>query len=69
MEPIAIIGLAFKLPQDIEDEASFWRILEQGQSVMTEWPKSRVDVNTFARSPEAALNTVGSDRGMQDARF
>ena len=69
MEPIAIVGLAYKLPQDIEDEASFWRILEQGQSVMTEWPKSRVDVNAFARSPEASLNTVGSDRGMQDARF
>ena len=69
MEPIAIVGLAFKLPQDIDDEASFWHILEQGQSMMTEWPKSRVDVNAFARSPEAALNTVGSDRGMQDARF
>ncbi|CAN9190585.1 unnamed protein product [Alternaria alternata] len=69
MEPIAIVGLAFKLPQDIEDEASFWRILEQGQSVMTEWPKSRVDVNAFARSPEAALNTVGSDQGIFDAPF
>ncbi|CAN9081152.1 unnamed protein product [Alternaria alternata] len=69
MEPIAIVGLAFKLPQDIEDEASFWHILEQGQSMMTEWPKSRVDVNAFARLPEASLNTVGSDQGIFDAPF
>ena len=68
MESIAIIGLAFKLPQDVEDEQSFWEVLEQGKSLMTEWPASRVNVNAFARSQDTSLNVVCNLRvGFLDA--
>jgi acyl transferase domain-containing protein len=60
MESIAVIGLAFKLPQDVEDEESFWDVLEQGKSLMTEWPASRVNVNAFARSQDTSLNVVSN---------
>ncbi|PHH78274.1 hypothetical protein CDD80_7147 [Ophiocordyceps camponoti-rufipedis] len=43
---IAIIGFAFKLPQDVEDPASLWATLEAGKNLATEWPKSRVN-NAF----------------------
>lgn len=28
-EPLAIVGLSFKLPQDAADETSFWEVLEK----------------------------------------
>lgn len=62
LEPIAIIGVAFKLPQGAEDEASLWEILEKGKNVMTPWPESRANVDAFYK-PEANLkNTVCIDR-------
>jgi len=61
MDPIAIVGIAFKLPQDLEDEGSFWEIVEKGKNVMTGWPKSRVNIDAFTRSHDAPLNTVGND--------
>jgi Beta-ketoacyl synthase, N-terminal domain len=58
MEPIAIIGLSFKLPQNAEDESSFWDILEKGRNVMTEWPESRVNVDAFYNSDSTKDNIV-----------
>jgi len=58
MEPVAIVGLAFKLPQGVETEDRFWEILEQGKSLTTEWPKSRVNVEAFTSSNNATPNTV-----------
>ena len=47
MEPIAIVGHAFRLPPHVEDESTFWEMLESGRNVMTEWPESRVDLESF----------------------
>lgn len=58
MEPIAIIGLSFKLPQNAEDESTFWEILENGRNVMTEWPESRVNVDAFYDSDSTKDNIV-----------
>ncbi|PVI00072.1 polyketide synthase PksD [Periconia macrospinosa] len=60
MEPIAIVGYAFKLPQGIEDESSLWEVLEQGRSVMTEWPANRVNVNAFSQTHVGRNNTLPS---------
>ncbi|KAI8966135.1 hypothetical protein F5Y11DRAFT_366391 [Daldinia sp. FL1419] len=46
-DDIAIIGLSFKLPQGAEDESSLWDILEQRKNLMTEWPKSRLNIDSF----------------------
>lgn len=49
MEPIAIVGFAFRFPQGAEDEASFWDMLQDGRNVMTEWPKERGNIDAFSR--------------------
>ena len=46
-EPIAIVGLSFKLPQEAENESGFWKLLVERRNAMTEWPSSRVNLETF----------------------
>lgn len=45
--PFAVVGYAFKLPQEAENETGFWEILEDKKNVMTEWPKDRISVDGF----------------------
>ncbi len=40
-QPIAIIGMAFRFPGDIEQEAVFWSALEQGQDLVSRIPDDR----------------------------
>ena len=58
MEPIAIVGHAFKLPKGAEDDSSLWRMLEKGKNVMTPWPQTRANIDAFYKSKEKRLNTV-----------
>lgn len=58
MEPVAIIGFSFRLPQGAEDEDTFWDILKTGKNVMTPWPESRVNIDAFYRSNSGLKNTV-----------
>ncbi|KAI1355097.1 hypothetical protein F5Y01DRAFT_327941 [Xylaria sp. FL0043] len=44
---IAIVGASFKMPQEAVNENGLWDILEQGKNVMTEWPKTRVNLDSF----------------------
>ncbi|KAK7972306.1 hypothetical protein PG988_006440 [Apiospora saccharicola] len=62
MEPIAIVGISFRLPQGAEDEDSLWNILETGRNVMTEWPESRAKLDAFP-SPRPSINNSLSSRG------
>ncbi|KAI0465887.1 polyketide synthase PksD [Xylaria cf. heliscus] len=56
MEPIAIIGLSFKLPQGIHDADSFWDILSNRKNVMTSWPKSRANIDAFHQKNASGAN-------------
>ncbi|KAH7413553.1 hypothetical protein DE146DRAFT_626698 [Phaeosphaeria sp. MPI-PUGE-AT-0046c] len=47
MEPFAIVGMAFRMPQEATDEDAFWNVLAHGKNLMTEWPESRVAVDAF----------------------
>lgn len=47
IEPIAIVGLAFKYPQDATSSAAFWKMLLEKRSTMTECPKDRLNVDGF----------------------
>ncbi|KAK8041286.1 hypothetical protein PG994_014293 [Apiospora phragmitis] len=60
MEPIAIVGISFRLPQGAEDEDSLWEILEAGTNVMTEWPESRVNLDAFYNPDPSVNNAVCS---------
>lgn len=46
-EPFAIVGYAFKLPQEADDEAGFWEVMQTKRNVMTEWPEDRVSIEGF----------------------
>ncbi|KAI0112236.1 polyketide synthase PksD [Nemania sp. FL0031] len=77
MEPIAITGFSFRLPQGAENESSFWDILVNGKNVMTEWPKSRANIDAFYHAQPNPKNTLYSrgahflkgDPGAFDAPF
>ncbi|KAF2829294.1 polyketide synthase PksD [Ophiobolus disseminans] len=60
MEPIAIVGLSYKLPEDAENDYSFWDSLEKGRNLSRPWPKSRVNVDAFLRSNIVQDNTLYS---------
>ncbi|RYP67344.1 hypothetical protein DL771_007288 [Monosporascus sp. 5C6A] len=60
MEPVAITGFSFRLPQGAEDEASFWALLEDGRNVMTEWPESRANLDAFYHQQSTINNTLSS---------
>ena len=46
-DDIAIVGMAFRFPGNVVDEASFWQLLEQGQCGVTEIPASRWPVDLY----------------------
>jgi acyl transferase domain-containing protein len=58
MEPIAVIGFAFKLPGGANDGASLWEIIESGKNVSKEWPTSRLNVQSFHDVDTQNQNTV-----------
>lgn len=57
-DPVAVVGVAFKMPQDTVDETSLWEVLEKGRNLMTEWPASRCAVNSFLDCDSKKPNTV-----------
>lgn len=59
MEPIAVVGLSFRLPDGVEDVSSFWDMLEQGRNVMKEWPENRTNIETFYKPGSGRKNTAG----------
>ena len=57
-ETIAIVGLSFKFPQDLNTPDSLWQALAQKKSVMTGFPKSRLDVEQFYDPDLKRINGV-----------
>ncbi len=52
-ERIAIVGLSCRFPGGVDDPASFWRLLRDGEDAITEVPKERWDVDAYY-DPELA---------------
>jgi acyl transferase domain-containing protein len=57
-EPVAIIGFSIKFPQDVTSEESFWNLLLQRQSTMTEVPQDRWNGDAFYKSSGNKTGTV-----------
>lgn len=64
MEPIAIVGFSFKLPQEAEDTHSFWQMLKEGRNVKTDWPESRINIEAFHDPSPKKAHTVSSYQRM-----
>lgn len=45
MEPVAIIGMASRFPQEGDNNENFWKMLMTGRSAMTPFPKNRFDMD------------------------
>lgn len=58
LEPIAIIGYSFKLPQDALTPASFWKMLQEKRCAMTEWPEDRLNIAGFFHPDKRKMCTV-----------
>lgn len=58
MEPLAIVGLSFKLPQDAVDEASFWKVMENRKNLSTDWPADRSSLDGFFKNGPKEPNMV-----------
>ncbi|KAJ8130428.1 hypothetical protein O1611_g3200 [Lasiodiplodia mahajangana] len=56
MEPQAVIGFAFKLPQGVDDEERLWNVLQSGEDLSTEWPTNRANITSHQTG---ALNRNG----------
>lgn len=59
LEPIAVVGFAFKLPQGATTTEAFWQMLLDGRSAMTEVPKDRWNVDAFYHPDPERYDSVG----------
>src|SRR5690242_1189792 len=46
-EPVAIIGMACRLPGDVKDPGGFWKLLASGQDGISVVPADRWDADAF----------------------
>jgi len=77
MDSIAVIGLAVRLPHDIESAESFWNLLVNGHDTHGEIPKDRLNVDSFFHvngDRDGAINTrsghfISADPAAFDAPF
>jgi acyl transferase domain-containing protein len=58
MEPIAIVGFAFKLPGGANDADSLWELIESGKNVSKDWPESRINIQSFHGTDTQSPNLV-----------
>lgn len=57
-DPVVVVGLSFRFPQDATSEEAFWKIIYEGSSTSTEVPLSRYNINGHYAVNAAAHNTV-----------
>ena len=58
IEPIAVIGLDLKLPQDAATPEGFFEMLKEGRSALTEVPKDRYNLDAFYHPDPDRAGTV-----------
>ncbi|KAI0857122.1 hypothetical protein F4860DRAFT_367760 [Xylaria cubensis] len=77
MEPFAIIGFSFKLPQGTVDDNGLWDVLIHGKNLVTEWPKNRGTLDSLYDNGTRKINKIyargghfiSEDPGVFDAAF
>ena len=56
--PLAIIGLAFEFPQEATSVEAFWKMLCEGRSATTEFPRERLNINAFYHPDDSRPSSV-----------
>jgi acyl transferase domain-containing protein len=57
-DPVAVIGVALRFPQDAVSSESFWEMLVGGKSARTKVPEERYNIDAFYQSGESKSGTV-----------
>ncbi|WQF87991.1 Putative Acyl transferase domain superfamily, GroES-like superfamily, alcohol dehydrogenase [Colletotrichum destructivum] len=65
MEPLAIIGLSVKFPQDATSPEEFWEMLREGRSAASKVPEDRFNVDAFYHPDPNRLDSLR----VRDAHF
>ena len=60
MEDIAIIGFSLRFPQDAVSPQSFWNMLVEGRSAVSEVPEDRFNINAFYHPNPDRLDSVSA---------
>ncbi|KAK2813768.1 Type I Iterative PKS [Emmonsiellopsis sp. PD_5] len=58
LEPIAVIGLAFRLPDDAVSSESFWRMMMEKRCCSRKIPEDRMSIDTFYHPDPARVDAV-----------
>lgn len=58
LEPIAIVGMSLRFPQEATDPEAFWSMLLQKRCAMTDWPRDRLNLTAFHHPDKNRVGTV-----------
>lgn len=63
-DDIAVVGIAHRLPQDVEDDASFWEVLQGAKNLSSGWPEQRMnaDAHPHPRNGKVSFECVTGRR-------
>lgn len=64
MEPIAVIGLSFRLPEGLRSTASLWKYVLEGSSAVPQWPQERLNGAAYHTAKGDGNETVSSLSGV-----
>ena len=67
VDPIAVIGFSINFPQEATTAESFWEMLDNGRSAMTEFPKDRLNIDAFYHPDSSRRGTVSNCRANDKA--
>ncbi len=62
-EPIAVVGVGCRLPGQVTDPESFWRLLEEGGDAIVDVPADRWDASAFFSEDVAAPGKIACRAG------
>lgn len=65
-DDIAVIGFSFKLPQGVEDVEDFWDVLQNRRNLMTPWPESRLNAESFVSGKKSKVRRSHAKFGNTD---
>ena len=58
VEPIAVVGLSLKFPQDATSPEAFWKMIMEKRCAMTEIPADRLETDSFYGTDKSRNDTV-----------
>lgn len=62
LDPIAVVGLALRFPQDATSPEAFWQMLLEGRSALTDVPQDRYHIDAFYKASANQSGMVCSIR-------